>query len=735
MSPVKLSAVEEIQFGAWRLSPKSQKITDGEVSKELEPLIYTLLVYLLENHERIIPKSELVDYVWRQKYVDDNAINRAFSVLRKILKSENQRGLIVKTHYRKGYSIIVPVEFILVSDIQQEPLTEEPVPEALSTPNPIKGKDNDRTKKKAFSLFIFFTVLLAGLITIFFTLIEPLSGKEELEKKIKGEVLTWRGGSVGVPRLSQGEALLAYTHMPTGNNDGALIVKSLSSGKEWEVYTPLIADEQAFPVAWYQDSIVYFQVLNYRTEEKCEIWQADISLLVNGASDSAQPQKIFDCKSTYVMQGDIVTQGQFLIYIKHSYRHFRRASSLVSRNLLTGEEYQISTPPTDFMGDYYVKANSKKNRIAYLRSKGVATKVMVSKLDGSGLKELTTVNYFISAFTWNKDDTELTWLKEGVNPSLVTLNINSLALTERDINLNNAHPRTLLIYRVDLFKDSRVVLASQDAEKTIKRYRFNASEFMLLPFIDLPGEELVVEPLTNKEEYIFLSRNTEHLLWRYNNGAVKKIGRLENNWAKNFALSPNKQQIAVYERDVKMHYQINIYSLEPFEKIHELKLPGKVYSVNWLNEKELLLTYLNTESKVVLARYNILKKMLIIETSDCLCSRGASLDNGVLYTLSDQNKLYRYDFEQKSHQILKQFTPGELYEFIVHNDSLYIVTTNSIELHSLSSEFESIVFPRGNKNLWLSVQALYRGANEDEIFVRANRYNNNHLYLFDLSQP
>jgi DNA-binding winged helix-turn-helix (wHTH) protein len=735
MSSVKLSALEQVQFGTWRLSPKSQTITDGEVSKELEPLIYSLLVYLLENHGRIVPKSELVDYVWRQKYVDDNAINRAFSVLRKTLKSENQRAIIVKTHYRKGYSIIVPVEFISVADIQQESLRKAPELELLSNTKPRNNVDKPYSKKKKSWLkpMAGFAIFLVGVIATFFMLTEPFSAKEEREKKLKGEVLTWREGSVAVPRLSQGEALLAYTHMAKGNNKGALIVKSLISGKEWEIYTPSIVDEQAFPMAWYQDSIVYFQVVNYRTEEKCAIWQADISPLVKGISDSVKPQKLFDCKSANVMQGDIVEHGKSLIYTKHYYRNVRRIGRLISIDLSTGEEFQISTPPMDAIGDYYVKANGKQDRIAYLRSTGASTQVMLSKLDGSGLKELMMVNYKISAFTWSEDDTELNWLKAGTR-SLVTLNVHSLVLSERDIDLENSSQFTNTSYLIDLFRNLRVVLANEDRERTLKRYKITPSELIPLPFIELPDEELAAGPLTNKAEYIFLSRNMdmEYQVWRYNLGVVKNIGTLQHNWAKEFGVSPNKQQIVVYEHDLKMDYQINIYDLEPFKKVHTLKLPGLLYSVDWLNKKELVVTYLNTDSKVVLARYNILNKMLITEDNDCFCFGGISVDSGQLYTVSAHKKLYKYNFEQKSHQALKQLEQESWYDFMIDNGLLYITTLDTVELHSLSNDFEPIIYSHQSE---LEFYYLYKGFSENEFFVNAVRFKNNNFYLFDLLQP
>lgn len=113
MKPSNFSeSIVEVKFGAWCLNPKQQTINDGVIERELEPLLFKILCYLILNKESIITRQDLIDDVWCQHYVDDNAINRAVSELRKILKSPNQAALVIKTHYRKGYSFLPNVEFV-----------------------------------------------------------------------------------------------------------------------------------------------------------------------------------------------------------------------------------------------------------------------------------------------------------------------------------------------------------------------------------------------------------------------------------------------------------------------------------------------------------------------------------------------------------------------------------------------------------------------------------------------
>lgn len=93
-------------LGPWLICVENFSIVDEHNSYELEPLLFNLLRYFLEHSQRIISRQELAEQVWRQGYVDDNAINRAISDLRKALQHPLLTTSPLKTHHRKGYSLL-----------------------------------------------------------------------------------------------------------------------------------------------------------------------------------------------------------------------------------------------------------------------------------------------------------------------------------------------------------------------------------------------------------------------------------------------------------------------------------------------------------------------------------------------------------------------------------------------------------------------------------------------------
>jgi DNA-binding winged helix-turn-helix (wHTH) protein/Tol biopolymer transport system component len=93
-------------LGPWRLDAARFALVSSQELRELEPLLFKLAVYFFANPERIIARQELAEQVWQQAYVDDNAINRAISDLRKALQHPQLTDSVLKTHHRKGYSLL-----------------------------------------------------------------------------------------------------------------------------------------------------------------------------------------------------------------------------------------------------------------------------------------------------------------------------------------------------------------------------------------------------------------------------------------------------------------------------------------------------------------------------------------------------------------------------------------------------------------------------------------------------
>ncbi|MGA8041794.1 MAG: winged helix-turn-helix domain-containing protein [Terracidiphilus sp.] len=93
----------------------------------LEPKTLRLLLYLLQNGGRLIRKQEILDAVWTEASVTENALTRSIGLLRKVLDDDSREPRFIETVPTAGYRFIAPVE-ILPSKDSVTPLASAAVP-------------------------------------------------------------------------------------------------------------------------------------------------------------------------------------------------------------------------------------------------------------------------------------------------------------------------------------------------------------------------------------------------------------------------------------------------------------------------------------------------------------------------------------------------------------------------------------------------------------------------------
>ena len=70
-----------------------------------EPRVLEVLVYLLRHRHRLVPKSELLEQVWRGDHVGDAAITRAVSIARQVIADP----VAIRTVHSRGYQWVAAV--------------------------------------------------------------------------------------------------------------------------------------------------------------------------------------------------------------------------------------------------------------------------------------------------------------------------------------------------------------------------------------------------------------------------------------------------------------------------------------------------------------------------------------------------------------------------------------------------------------------------------------------------
>ncbi|MEQ1485556.1 winged helix-turn-helix domain-containing protein [Methyloglobulus sp.] len=77
--------------------------------QHLQPKVYHLLLYFLENPGRLISREELFKEVWQGRIVEDTALRLAVNILRKALRDNSKSPLYILTACKCGYRFLPEV--------------------------------------------------------------------------------------------------------------------------------------------------------------------------------------------------------------------------------------------------------------------------------------------------------------------------------------------------------------------------------------------------------------------------------------------------------------------------------------------------------------------------------------------------------------------------------------------------------------------------------------------------
>src|ERR1043165_3074645 len=103
------------RFAEFTLNTGEQTLLRGADEIYLQPKTFETLVYLVERHGHLVKKNELLDALWAETYVTENALTRCIKEVREALQDDAHEPRFIKTVPRIGYKFIANVE-----DVRQE---------------------------------------------------------------------------------------------------------------------------------------------------------------------------------------------------------------------------------------------------------------------------------------------------------------------------------------------------------------------------------------------------------------------------------------------------------------------------------------------------------------------------------------------------------------------------------------------------------------------------------------
>ena len=93
-------------MGTAQLDIKRRELRRGTELIDLEPKVFDLLAFLVQNRDRVVSKDDLLQGVWGGRIVSESALTTRINAVRRALGDDGIAQRLVRTFTRKGVRFI-----------------------------------------------------------------------------------------------------------------------------------------------------------------------------------------------------------------------------------------------------------------------------------------------------------------------------------------------------------------------------------------------------------------------------------------------------------------------------------------------------------------------------------------------------------------------------------------------------------------------------------------------------
>ena len=649
--------------------------------------------------------------MWQQSFVDDNAINRAISELRKQLAHPIEKAPLLKTHYRKGYSLTVIPERLTQANVLKEPVNILPDSPGISAKNEeiATATTSQPVQKKNSKKFLIYSLLviicLCSLVWFGLFFINAPSSEKIKQITVNKVASTWNIGSEVHPEMSSDKQYLAYTNVEPENDVMHAFVKRLSDQREVEITYPGF---QVSILSWQLNQhAVLIQATNLK-QQQCEMVLVDLSQfpIVGEAT------LIKKCDLRYTGYAQVDENSEYIYYTE--YKNEQDGSGLYKFDLELQKESIVIPPPGVMYGVIMPRLSSSGNKIAYILSqKGKPFSVFSYNFETHETKRLFKAKKSIIsfAFDWLADDKGVIVFEDS--------DLSTIVFDE-----NNIIKRTLTVTPAI----SPYYIAVQSANSLF--YSANKTQaFSLIKATNLFNETPEYEPLYKSDEddyhivevinekgpaHIFVSeRSGSSQLWLSQNGLTKQLSNFTYEGKSTFAIGGLRVSSKQDRVLLRVNSDIAFFDVMSNKLYTIAEFKGrKILNYVWSKDNESIIYLERSGSENLFAQFNLLTRDTTI-LEDVKANKLISGADGTNYAITN-NQLIKLSNKQ-SWELPKDARQAQLFaingNYLYYSDTISRVARLNLEdktVKDVHVDFKPIAFFISDNNQIFFTESKYK---------------------------
>ncbi|WP_440054746.1 winged helix-turn-helix domain-containing protein [Pseudoalteromonas sp. T1lg65] len=620
---------QTIEIGVWQLDIKTRTLCDGNESKTLDPTLFQILYFLIENKGNIVTRQELSLYVWQQEEMDNSVINRAIFDLRKALSSPKQSSELIKTHYRKGYSLAIDT-----TAKQKQPVEQQ---SSLNA--------NKKNKHKwALTLISLCILLLLGSVYSWYDfqlaptqpdIVTP--SPAQLEVELTPQPFSWVRGLHTFMQLTPDSKQVAYSIYPQLISEGEIgqvRMVSLDSQQDIELNIP----GEGRVLGWdASGKILYsrnYVLMPNRDIKTCEYMRTRLEPATNPISET-----LFACDETKVISNIFSFNEDQLIYSKPYIEGLEELLAIHKYDVKTKSEIRLTTPGSAGEGDSLINILPETQQVLFERVNLTNYQLMLTSKSGHNLITLAETDYRIWVAVHHQPSNSILWY----NRKQQTIERVSLTTLERlpsikapiqessyvfplskDQLLTATYPFYNDSYSFDI-KNKRIDAFARPAINETDLFYIGDNQYLFNDDTFVDNSEALVQRIIKgvysgsvaalkgyevldvdiKNSHILVQNKVDHSLRLIDLTTFDTISHFPQSYMISSARINNELAIIVSENKMTGASELQLLHM-PEQKLQEITGISHVSQADWLNNEEIVI--LTLEGK--LYTYNALTKQI-----------------------------------------------------------------------------------------------------------------------------
>src|SRR6266513_2997133 len=97
-------------FGDCELDLDRYELRRAGLLRPVEPQVFDLLAVLIRERHRVVPKEELLDTVWGNRFVSESALTSRVKAARQAIGDDGRSQHLIRTAHGRGYQFIAAVD-------------------------------------------------------------------------------------------------------------------------------------------------------------------------------------------------------------------------------------------------------------------------------------------------------------------------------------------------------------------------------------------------------------------------------------------------------------------------------------------------------------------------------------------------------------------------------------------------------------------------------------------------